>query len=462
MTNLVLAFDTETTGLPLWHEPSDHKDQPHVVSLAMELCDADGKVLDTYDQIVNIGVPIPPDTIAIHGITDEMAAGGIPPAQMLADFEAWVARASVMTGFNVTFDQRMMRIQAARHLGRKWETPIPYFDTCFAAKDVCKIPAKKAGMLKKPNLTEAMQIIFGKKHEGAHSALPDTIAARRLYFALRDTMAPMLPKSEREPVSGANPVSDNPRVQVGDNMPPPEEAELSPYEQSRIKIEKLYEQAKGLLDGEGIDNELRAMEVGTLRNEIRDAANEAERFRKVEAKVFDDGKAEVQARYNPLIQKDRGKADLAIAACNAALAPYLKAKDDALRAEADKAAAEAVRVAKAAREAAQAAATSGDLSAREQAEALLNDAKGAVSEMKQAERAKSQVKPVGGGRAIGMKTIYEPELIDPAAAIEHYRKVQPAALKAFMLEQAVKDIRAGPKPPAHIPGFKINDRQVPA
>ena len=57
------------------------------------------------------------------------------------------------------------------------------------------------------------------------------------------------------------------------------------------------------------------------------------------------------------------------------------------------------------------------------------------------------------------RTAVTTELIDPAAAIEHYRKTQPAALKQWMLEQAAKDVRAGSN---HIPGFTIHSQQVPA
>jgi hypothetical protein len=245
--------------------------------------------------------------------------------------------------------------------------------------------------------------------------------------------------------------------EIGANNPP----EATPFEQSREEIEALYRQAKDLLDGQPIDNELAAMEVGTLRNEIRAAAKRADERRVTEAKPFDDGKADVQARYNPLIQKGKGKTELALAACNDALAPYLKKKDDDLRVEAERQRAEAHQIALAARAAAQEAARTGDLSARETAESLLADAKGALSDTKKAEGAKAQIGGVGG-RAIGMRTVYEPDLTDPAAAIEHYRKAQPAALKVWMLDQAAKDIRAGSKPPAAIPGFNIISRQVPA
>lgn len=249
---------------------------------------------------------------------------------------------------------------------------------------------------------------------------------------------------------------ENPRVAIGDNKPP----ELTPFEQVAADIGDLYEEAKGWLDGQPISTLGQAEEVGKLRDMLRDAGKRAEELRKTEAKPFDDGKAEVQARYNPLIQKDRGAVDVAIQTANRALAPYLKKIDDDQRAEALRQRAEADRIANEARDAAQLAAQSGDIVDREAAEKLLTDAKDAVKDMKAAERAKPQV--AGLSKAIGMKTVYHPELVDPSAAIAHYRQAQPAALKEWMIDQARKDVRAGPKPPAAIPGFKFNEEQVPS
>lgn len=54
-----LVFDTETTGLPLWNDPSDHPDQPYIVDIAASLFDPTGLEIDRFDAIVKPGVPIP-------------------------------------------------------------------------------------------------------------------------------------------------------------------------------------------------------------------------------------------------------------------------------------------------------------------------------------------------------------------------------------------------------------------
>ena len=73
--NLALAYDTETTGLPLWNDPSDDPRQPHIVQLAAALVDIDTRrTIASMDVIVKPdGWTIPDDTVAVHGITTEHA-----------------------------------------------------------------------------------------------------------------------------------------------------------------------------------------------------------------------------------------------------------------------------------------------------------------------------------------------------------------------------------------------------
>lgn len=184
----ILFFDTETTGLPLWKEPSDHPDQPHIVDLAIELW-SNGEMADSFDAIVNPGVPIPDEIAEIHGITTERAiAEGIAKADAVNRFHAFVRQADLIVGHNVSFDIRMMRIETARVTGDKWENMLPTFCTMRKTTNVCKIPSAKprhAQDWKWPRLGEAVHHMFGEEFEDAHRAAPDCAATRRIYFELQ-------------------------------------------------------------------------------------------------------------------------------------------------------------------------------------------------------------------------------------------------------------------------------------
>lgn len=77
MRRTACFFDTETTGLPLFKEPSEHPGQPHIVQLGACLVDLDSReVLSTLDVMIKPDGWLIPDKVdAIHGITTEKAAG---------------------------------------------------------------------------------------------------------------------------------------------------------------------------------------------------------------------------------------------------------------------------------------------------------------------------------------------------------------------------------------------------
>lgn len=71
-----LFYDTETTGLPLFNDPSEDPRQPHLVQLAASLIDLDKReTIASMNVIVEPrGWVIPDDVAKIHGITTEHAA----------------------------------------------------------------------------------------------------------------------------------------------------------------------------------------------------------------------------------------------------------------------------------------------------------------------------------------------------------------------------------------------------
>lgn len=245
-------------------------------------------------------------------------------------------------------------------------------------------------------------------------------------------------------------VAENPRAVIGGNQPP--KAEPTPYEAMKTHIEDLYEEALGFLDGEPITTQAQADAVDRLKAMALEAEKDGDEKRKVEAKPFDDGKKEVQERWNPLVHKETGKCRQIITTCNKALTPFLLAEQKKL----DDAAAEksklAADVAEAAR-AAHAAAAPDDLGATAKAEELLREATAVARDAKQAGSTRALAS--GGGRkSSGLVSYWITTLTDRRIALNHFMVTQPEALAAWLIEQAEKDVASGVRA---IPGFTITE-----
>jgi DNA polymerase-3 subunit epsilon len=202
---LIIVYDTETTGLPDWKEPSESPQQPHIVELAALLYDADKESLveSLHTLVKPDGWTIPEDMTVIHGITNERAtAEGRPEADVVADFLALHRRADLRVAHNESFDARILRIGIKRYgAGQTQEERdviadafkvAPAYCTCNKAKPIIRLPATEAmrrsgkgHWYKPPNLQEAHQHFLGETFEGAHSALADAEACARVYFAMQ-------------------------------------------------------------------------------------------------------------------------------------------------------------------------------------------------------------------------------------------------------------------------------------
>jgi DNA polymerase-3 subunit epsilon len=111
--NLILSFDTETTGIPDWKIPSEDPSQPHLLKIGAQLVD-----IDTRAVVEELSVLVRPDDwvvsaeiTEITGITLEMAMElGIPEAEALDRLMAMYDKCQLRTAFNTTFDNRIVRI----------------------------------------------------------------------------------------------------------------------------------------------------------------------------------------------------------------------------------------------------------------------------------------------------------------------------------------------------------------
>ena len=196
-----LFYDTETTGLPLFKEPSEHPDQPHIVQVAAFLVDLDTReTLASMDVIVQPdGWTIPDDVAAIHGITNEKAAAlGVPEDLAIDMLLALHSKATVRIAHNEQFDARILRIGAKRFIDPHATEGEPLFSdewkeapaecTCALARPILQLPptAKMKGGFKMPTLMEAYQHFFGQEFPGQHTARGDALARMRVYFAIQD------------------------------------------------------------------------------------------------------------------------------------------------------------------------------------------------------------------------------------------------------------------------------------
>lgn len=231
---------------------------------------------------------------------------------------------------------------------------------------------------------------------------------------------------------------------IGDNQP------LTPFDALKAHIDDLDLEARNHLDGEPIASEEQAKAVSFILDNARKAAKAADEARREEKRPHDEAAKAVQAKWQPLI----GAAELAATTAKQALAPWLQKLEDQQRAEAEAARVAAEEAAEKARKAA-ASAKPDDLAGQTTAKVLQQQA--ALAEKTAARLDKARPLATGGSRAAGLRSRWIPTLTDPVAALKHYRTTQPEALKAWLLEQAEQDVRAGKRT---IPGFTIKEEKV--
>lgn len=182
-----IFFDTETTGLPDWKEPSDAPQQPHIVQLAARLVD-----LETQKEVASMNVicapngwGIPPELTAIHGISEEYARQvGVEEKKALVLFHDMWAVADFRVAHNESFDRRIIRIALKRYGGH---LPEHVHNLWKEGSAECTMKMSHEIMGGKwPKLAEAYQHFFGVAPPGQHTAIGDVDACQAIYFKLTE------------------------------------------------------------------------------------------------------------------------------------------------------------------------------------------------------------------------------------------------------------------------------------
>jgi DNA polymerase-3 subunit epsilon len=193
---VILFFDTETTGFFEDRLPIDHEAQPYIVQLAAQLCDDDGSPKAGFcfiiDPGISKGVTIPERASAVHGITNEKAIQfGVSSEFALSAFTHLYQRANLICAHNIKFDKGILEVAIARHYGKTMPLRKPLFCTMEAASPVVNLPPtermRAAGFdkPKPPKLEECIRHFFNEDLDGAHDAMVDLTACRRVYLHLK-------------------------------------------------------------------------------------------------------------------------------------------------------------------------------------------------------------------------------------------------------------------------------------
>jgi hypothetical protein len=218
---------------------------------------------------------------------------------------------------------------------------------------------------------------------------------------------------------------------------------MTPFDAAKLAVDDLFEEAEVWLNGDGISSEGEAAAVETLLDLTRKARKEADEARKVENEPFDTGKAEVQARYNPVLKR----ADLIADTCKKVLQPWREKVAAEKAAIADQARRDFEEIRRKAEE--EIRASAGNIVARAEAEHLLNSAKLAEKDSKKADKQATT--------GLGLRTSYRPVLTDLNAAVRHYWATYRAEFETLVCDMAARDARAGKR---EIPGFEIKEEKV--
>ena len=176
-----IAFDFETSGLPKGRKPVTQEtlgqyDTCRAVSLSAARFSSKGRLVDTFDaMILPTDFSISPGSVAIHGITEDMAKSkGRPFLQVFTDFMTFIGpRTKTMVAHNAKFDTSVLHSEMLRH-----NIDISLVDDLNFR---CTLELYRERFLKPIRLGVLYEEIFGQQFENAHNSLADCIACGRVY-----------------------------------------------------------------------------------------------------------------------------------------------------------------------------------------------------------------------------------------------------------------------------------------
>jgi len=162
----VVVLDTETTGL-------DVTSCRLVQISAVRVVGATVARDQTFDRLVNPGVPIPPQASAVHGVTDAMVATAPSFAAIRAELDRFTADA-VLVGQSIGFDLAVL-LRETHAAGLAWRQP-QFLDTKLLAAALDG-EARELGL-------DALAARLGVAIADRHHALADALVTAEIFVRL--------------------------------------------------------------------------------------------------------------------------------------------------------------------------------------------------------------------------------------------------------------------------------------
>jgi hypothetical protein len=201
--NLILCFDTETTGLfrPKKTDPPNTVKEPYVLQISWCIYDkyecAIIKMVDTYIRVADT-VPITAEITAINGATREKCNGGILITDALKMFYNDFIQCGVVIAHNLEYDQQMLLLEWARYKEELKAFPIDLlFSTGWLMANniklkctqrigtpLCKIVVPNRGGYKFPKLVELYEFLFHETPENLHNSMIDILVCLRCFLKM--------------------------------------------------------------------------------------------------------------------------------------------------------------------------------------------------------------------------------------------------------------------------------------
>ena len=132
------------------------------------------KIIETYNELININRKLPSFITKLTGITDDMIKSGRMPTLVLKEFVDFTQN-NIIIGHNVNFDLGFLINKCRKYLNYNLDND--YIDTMFLARRLVPDSINyKLGTLAK---------YFNVSYEGAHRGLKDVQITFEVYNNLR-------------------------------------------------------------------------------------------------------------------------------------------------------------------------------------------------------------------------------------------------------------------------------------